>query len=38
MIGDNPEVDVEIPNKLGWKTILVRTGIFSEGRMSSKNS
>ena len=30
MIGDNPEGDIEGANRKGWKSILVRTGLFNE--------
>ena len=30
MIGDNPSVDIKGGNENGFKTILVRTGVFNE--------
>ena len=31
MIGDNPEGDIEGANRMGWESILVRTGVFGMG-------
>lgn len=28
MIGDNPEGDIRGANRVGWRSVLVRTGIF----------
>jgi ribonucleotide monophosphatase NagD (HAD superfamily) len=35
MIGDNPEGDIEGANRKGWNSILVRTGLFTEGENHS---
>lgn len=34
MIGDNPLVDIRGANSVGWESVLVRTGVFSEGENS----
>ena len=35
MIGDNPESDIAGGNAAGWKTILVKTGVFDAHAVSS---
>lgn len=31
MIGDNAEGDIEGANRKGWESMLVRTGLFTDG-------
>lgn len=31
MVGDNPAADIAGANAYGWKSILVRTGVFQGG-------
>ncbi len=31
MIGDNPKGDIYGANRMGWESILVRTGLYREG-------
>jgi ribonucleotide monophosphatase NagD (HAD superfamily) len=35
MIGDNPSSDIKGGNDMNWTTILVKTGIYSEGKIDS---
>ncbi|TVY25052.1 putative CDP-alcohol phosphatidyltransferase class-I family protein [Lachnellula hyalina] len=37
MIGDNPQSDIIGGNMYGWKTCLVRTGVFQGGENDEKN-
>jgi ribonucleotide monophosphatase NagD (HAD superfamily) len=30
MVGDNPETDVAGANKRGWKSLLVRSGVYGD--------
>jgi ribonucleotide monophosphatase NagD (HAD superfamily) len=32
MVGDNPESDIAGANAYGWKSLLVKTGVYREGK------
>lgn len=38
MIGDNPKSDIEGGNRMGWTTILVKTGVYSGKSEESSNN
>lgn len=31
MVGDNPASDIDGANRIGWRSLLVRTGVYSDG-------
>ena len=37
MIGDNPAGDIVGGNNKGWKTVLLKTGVYVEGKMNAQN-
>eukprot|EP01084_Bolivina_argentea_P239087 401805_1 len=37
MIGDNPDGDIIGGNNKGWKTILVKSGVYQDGKMDPQN-
>ena len=38
MVGDNPDSDIQGANNFGWKSALVKTGIYNKGEPNHKPS
>lgn len=36
MIGDNPLSDIDGANRYGWKSVLLRTGVYAGGEPAKK--